>query len=439
MEKDGNLMEKIVSLCKRRGFIFRGSEIYGGLAGTWDYGPYGAELAYRIKDLWWQRFVRSRDDMYGLASSIMMPEAVWQASGHLKGFTDPLVECDKCHHRFRADHLDNKEKCPDCGGKLGPEKTFNLMFPIETGSTSGETTTAYLRGELAQGMFVNFKNIIDTFHPDLPFGIAQVGRAFRNEISPRDFIYRVREFEIAEFEYFIREAEWEKHFEYWRKEMIAWLSDIGINPEHVRENDLSENDRAFYSKRTIDFEYQGPIGDMEIQAIAYRTDYDLQNHIKGSGIDLSYRDEAANEKFVPHVIEPTWGMGRTMLAVLLDAYTEDELGGEKRIYLKLNKNVAPVRAAVFPLLKNKPALVEKAREVYKMLKKEFPNIEFDDNGNIGKRYRRQDEIGTPYCITVDFGTLGEENPEQKDTVTIRDRDTGEQKRVKIEDLKETLR
>ena len=362
-EKNGDLMEKIVSLCKRRGFIFQGSEIYGGVAGTWEFGPYGAELAYRIKDLWWSRFVRSRDDVYGISSSIIMPEAVWQASGHLKNFTDPIVECKKCHHRFRADHLKDKKKCPDCGGELGEEKTFNLMFPVETGSTSGGTATAYLRGELAQGMFVNFKNIIDTFHPDIPFGIAQVGKAFRNEISPRDFIYRVREFEIAEFEYFVKESDWEKYFEYWKKEMREWLEEIGINPKNVRENDLTEKERAHYSKRTIDFEYQGPIGDMEIQAIAYRTDYDLKNHIEGSGMDLSFRDEVANEKFIPHVIEPTFGVGRLLLAVLLEAYTEDELGGEKRVYLKLNKNIAPVRAAVFPLLKNKPELVAKAREI----------------------------------------------------------------------------
>ena len=431
-EKNADLMEKIVSLCKRRGFIFPSSEIYGGFSGFWDYGPYGAELAYNIKDLWWKRFVKSREDMYGISSSIVMPEQVWQASGHLKNFTDPLVECKKCHHRFRADHLEDKTKCPDCGGELGEPKTFNLMFPVETGSTSGETTTAYLRGELAQGMFVNFKNIIDTFHPDLPFGIAQVGKAFRNEISPRDFIYRVREFEIAEFEYFIKESEWEKHFEYWRKEMLEWLDEIGINRNNVKENDLSEEDRAHYSKRTIDFEYQGPIGDMEIQAIAYRTDYDLKNHIEGSGIDLSYRDEVAGEKFVPHVIEPTFGLGRLLLVTLIEAYTEDELGGEPRTYLKLNKNIAPVRAAVFPLLKNKPELVSKAREVYTMLKKEIPNIEFDDNGNIGKRYRRQDEIGTPHCITIDFDTL------EDDTVTLRDRDSGEQKRVKIADLKEAI-
>ncbi len=433
-KKETELMEKIVSLCKRRGFVFQGSEIYGGLAGTWDYGPYGAEMVYLIKEMWWSRFVRSREDMYGIASSVIMPEQVWQASGHLKSFTDPLVECKRCHHRFRADHLKGKTKCPDCGGEFGEEKTFNLMFPIETGSTDGKTTTAYLRGELAQGMFVNFKNIIDSFHPEIPFGIAQIGKAFRNEISPRDFIYRVREFEIAELEYFVKGSEWEKLFDYWKKEMTEWLGDIGIDKKNVKENDLSPADRAHYSKRTVDFEYQGPIGDMEIQAIAYRTDYDLKNHTEGSGADLSFRDEVANEKFIPHVIEPTFGIGRLFLAVLLEAYTEDELGGEKRVYLKLNKNIAPVRAAVFPLLKNKPELVKKALEVYKSLKLSANyRLEYDDNGNIGKRYRRQDEIGTPYCITIDFDTLDD------DSVTLRDRDTGKQERVAIKDLMSKLK
>ena len=431
-KKVPDLMEKIVSLCKRRGFVYPSSEIYGGVSGFWDYGPYGAELAHNIKVLWMKRFVKSREAVYGISRSIIMPGSVWQASGHLKNFTDPLVECKKCHHRFRADHLEDKKKCPDCGGEFGEQKAFNMMFSIETGSLGGSTSKSYLRGELAQGMFVNFKNILDTFHPDIPFGIAQIGRAFRNEISPRDFIYSVREFEIAEFEYFIKESDWEKYFEYWRKEMLEWLDEIGIDRKNVKENDLKEDERAHYSKRTIDFEYQGPIGDMEIQAIAYRTDYDLKNHIEGSGVDLSYRDEVQNKRFVPHVIEPTFGLGRLLLVVLLSAYTEDELGGEPRTYLKLHKNIAPVRAAVFPLLKNKPELVAKASEIYAMLKKEIPNIEFDDNGNIGKRYRRQDEIGTPYCITIDFDTLTD------DTVTLRDRDTGEQKRVIITDLKKAI-
>ena len=430
IKKEPELMEKIVSLCKRRGFVFQGSEIYGGLAGTWDYGHYGSELAHNIKELWWNHFVRERGDMFGVSTPTLVPEPVWAASGHLSGFTDPLIECGKCHHRFRADHLDDKKKCPDCGGELGEEKKFNLMFPINTGS--GSDSVAYLRGEIAPGMFLNFKNILDTMHPDLPFGIAQIGRAYRNEISPRDFLFRVREFDLMELEYFIHGNDWEKYFESWRQEMWKWIEKVGIKKDMVHELEVSETDRAHYSKRTIDFEFDYPFGKKELYGLAYRTDYDLRKHSEGSGMDLSYFDEDSKERFIPHVIEPSMGHGRTMLAVLVSAYTEDELGGEPRTYLKLNKNIAPVRAAVFPLLKNKPELVAKAREVYAMLKKDISNTEFDDNGNIGKRYRRQDEIGTPYCITVDFDT------QTDDTVTLRDRDTGEQKRIKIADLKEAI-
>ncbi len=428
-------MEKIISLCKRRGFVFPASEIYGGLAGTWDYGPYGAQLAHNIKDLWWKHYVEEREDMYGISTPTLMPEPVWRASGHLSGFTDPLVECEKCHHRFRADQLEDRNVCPDCGGKLGEEKAFNLMFPVNMGS-SGDNV-AYLRGEVAPGMFINFKNVVDTMSPKLPFGLAQVGKAYRNEIAPRDFLFRVREFELMELEYFIREEEWKDVFEMWRKEMWRWVERVGINPDMVHELEVSDEDRAFYSKRTIDFEFDFPFGKKELYGLAYRTDHDLKKHSEGSSVDLSYFDEETKGRFYPHVIEPSMGHGRTMLAVLASAYTEDELGGEKRTYLKFNKEVAPVRAAVFPLLKNKPELVAKAREVYAMLKKEIPNIEFDDNGNIGKRYRRQDEIGTPHCITIDFDTLGE-TPELKDTVTLRDRDSGEQERVNISDLKEKL-
>lgn len=432
MNEEINLMEKLVSLCKRRGFIFQGSEIYGGLAGTWDLGPLGVELAFNIKQKWWKQFVKDREDNFGISSSILMPEAVWNASGHLSGFSDPLVECEKCKRRFRADHLDNKEKCPECEGKLGEEKTFNLMFPVETGSSTGTTTTAYLRGELAQGMFVNFKNILDTVHPKLPFGIAQIGRVFRNEIAPRDFIFRVREFELAEFEYFVKESEWEKWFEYWRVEMWKWIDDIGLNKDMVHELEVGEGDRAHYSKRTIDFEFDYPFGKKELYGLAYRTDFDLKAHTNDSKVDLTYFDEEVGERYIPHVIEPTFGIGRTLLAILTSAYTEDELGGEKRVYLKLKKDIAPIRVAVFPLLKNKPDLVNKAREVFSLLKKEYGNVSFDDNGNIGKRYRRQDEIGTPYCVTIDFETL------DNGSVTIRDRDSGKQRRVDVKDLVKEL-
>jgi glycyl-tRNA synthetase len=427
MEKNENLMEKIISLCKRRGFVFQGSEIYGGLAGTWDYGPYGAELSHNIKELWWKHFVSEQDNIFGISTPTLIPEAVWKASGHLSGFSDPVVECEKCHHRFRADHLEDKKVCPDCGGKLGDEKAFNLMFPVNMGSSSD--SVAYLRGEIAPGMFLNFKNIMDTIHPDLPFGIAQIGKAYRNEIAPRDFLFRVREFDLMEFEYFVREESWEKYFEMWRTEMHKWVERVGINKDMVHELEVSPEDRAFYSKRTIDFEFDYPFGKKELYGLAYRTDHDLRSHSSGSGVDLSYFDEETKQRFIPHVIEPSFGHGRTLLAVLVSSYREDVMGDDTRVYLAFKPKIAPVKIAVFPLLKNKPELVEKAREVYKVLKKEFGAVMFDDNGNIGKRYRRQDEIGTPWCVTVDFETI------EKDAgVTVRDRDTGEQKRITIEEL-----
>ncbi len=426
-EHKNELMEKIVSLCKRRGFVFPSSEIYGGLAGTWDYGPYGAELSHNIKELWWKHFVAEQENIFGISTSTLVPEAVWQASGHLSGFADPIIECKKCHHRFRADHLEDTKKCPDCEGELGEEKKFNLMFPVSIGS-SGDST-AYLRGEIAPGMFLNFKNILDTMRPDLPFGIAQIGKAYRNEIAPRDFLFRVREFDLMEFEYFLREGEWEKYFETWRSEMWRWIDRVGITRDLVHELEVGEDDRAFYSKRTIDFEFDFPFGRKELYGLAYRTDHDLKSHAAGSGIDLTYFDEETKERFVPHVVEPSFGHGRTLLAVLVSAYTEDDMNGDVRTYLKFNPAIAPIKAAVFPLLKNKPALVDKAKEVYKLLKKELGSVVFDDNGNIGKRYRRQDEIGTPWCVTVDFETI-----EQNAGVTVRDRDTGEQKRMTVEEF-----
>ncbi len=426
-EKDSDLMEKIVSLCKRRGFVFQGSEIYGGLAGTWDYGPYGAELAHNIKELWWKHFVTEQENIFGISTPTLVPEAVWKASGHLSGFSDPMIECKKCHHRFRADHLEDKKKCPDCGGELGGEKAFNLMFPVGVGS-SGDGV-AYLRGEIAPGMFLNFKNVIDSMHPDLPFGLAQIGKAYRNEIAPRDFLFRVREFDLMEFEYFIREADWEKYFEYWRGEMWKWIERVGINKDMVHELEVSKEDRAFYSKRTIDFEFDYPFGKKELYGLAYRTDHDLKSHSAGSGVDLTFFDEETKDRFFPHVVEPSFGNGRTMLAVLVSAYKEDMMGDESRVYLAFNPKIAPVKIAVFPLLKNKPELVEKAREIYKQLKKEFGAVVFDDNGNIGKRYRRQDEIGTPWCVTVDFETI------EKDAgVTMRDRDSGKQKRMQLPEI-----
>jgi len=430
-EKDQSVMEKIVSLCKRRGFIFPGSDIYGGLAGTWDYGPYGAQLSHNIKELWWKHFVSEQENIFGISTPTLVPEAVWKASGHLSGFTDPMIECKKCHHRFRTDHLPEenktKKKCPDCGGELGEEKAFNLMFPVNIGS-SGDTT-AYLRGEIAPGMFLNFKNVLDTLHPDLPFGLAQIGKAYRNEIAPRDFLFRVREFDLMEFEYFVREETWEKYFEMWRLEMWKWVERVGIQKDMTHELEVSVEDRAFYSKRTIDFEFDFPFGKKELYGLAYRTDHDLKSHSVGSGVDLTYFDEETKERFTPHVVEPSFGHGRTLLAVLVSAYREDVMGDETRVYLAFKPSIAPVKVAVFPLLKNKPELVEKARGVYALLKKEFGAVVFDDNGNIGKRYRRQDEIGTPFCITIDFDTL-----EKGTGVTVRNRDTGEQERVEESEL-----
>ena len=391
-------LEKIVSLCKRRGFVFQGSEIYGGLSGVWDYGPLGSELAHNIKELWWKHFVRNRKDMFGISSGILMPESVWKASGHTEDFTDPLGNT-----------------------------RFNLMFETRVG-VGEESAKGYLRPEIAQGMFLNFKNVLDTMRPKLPFGIAQIGRAFRNEISPRDFLFRVREFDLMEFEYFIKESSWEENFENWRKEMWIWIDKAGIDKNMISELEVPENDRAHYSKRTIDFEFEFPFGKKELYGLAYRGDYDLSRHTEHSKADLKYTDPVSGEKFIPHVIEPTFGLGRTILAVLLSAYREDELGGEPRVYLALKPSLAPIKMAIFPLVKNKENILQKSQQVFDDLKEKFGAVDFDDNGNIGKRYRRQDEIGTPWCVTVDYQTL------EDNTVTIRDRDTGEQIRHPIDGL-----
>ena len=437
--KENGKMEKIVSLAKRRGFIYPGSEIYGGLSGTWDYGPLGVELKNNIKQLWWRTFVQDRDDMCGLDAAIIMNPRAWEASGHVSGFSDPMVECANCKSRFRADHVEDANVCPSCGkkGTLGAARQFNMMFKTQVGASEDASAVTYLRPETAGGIFVNFKNIIDSFHPKLPFGIAQIGKAFRNEIAPRDFVFRSREFEQMEIEYFVRPAEWETAFEDWRQNVHAFNEAVGISSGNVYELEVADGDRAHYSKRTIDFEFDFPFGRKELYGLAYRTDFDLSAHSKASGVDLKMTDEEGKEPITPHVIEPSFGVDRTVLAILTSAYTEDDLGGEVRTYLKFNKAVAPIKAAVFPLLKNKPELLAKAREVYLMLKKQIPQIMWDDNGNIGKRYRRQDEIGTPYCITIDFDTLGE-NPELLDTVTVRDRDTGTQERLPISELASKL-
>lgn len=417
-----NLMEKIVSLTKRRGFIFPGSEIYGGLSGTWDYGPLGVELKNNIKQMWWKRFVQDRDDVVGVDSAIIMNPKVWEKSGHLQNFQDALIECKNCHQRYRTDVLtmDNgRYVCTNCNSRDFTEaKGFNLLFKTFIGPIEDAATATYLRPETAQGMFVNFKNILDTTRRTLPFGIAQIGKAFRNEITPRDFIFRSREFEQMELEYFIREHDWKTYFDHWLGEMRRWIQDIGIDTAHVHELEVPDGERAHYSKRTVDFEYDFPFGKKELYGLAYRGDFDSKNHFS----EPPYREEGS-ESFYPHVIEPTWGVDRTILAVLLSAYREEENEKGTRVYLSLKFQLAPYKAAVFPLVSNKPDLVEKAAEVYKNLKLQYINTAWDDRGNIGKRYYSQDEIGTPFCITVDYQTLEDE------TVTVRDRDSAKQIRV----------
>jgi glycyl-tRNA synthetase len=431
-------MEKIVSLAKRRGFVFPGSEIYGGLANSWDYGPLGVELKNNIKNLWWKRFVQQRDDMVGIDAALVMNPKVWAASGHLATFSDPLVECKKCHERMRADNLPEDSKCAKGGQHEFTEaKQFNLMLKTFLGPAEDDANLAYFRPETAQAMFVQFKNVLTTTRKQLPFGIAQVGKSFRNEITPGNFIFRTREFEQMEIEYFIpqpkTDKDWNKYFEMWRVETHKWLSDdLKLNMTSVHEVEIPQADRAHYSKRTIDFEFDYPFGRKELYGLAYRGDYDLKSHQDASGESLEYTDPYTNEKYLPHVIEPSFGVDRTFLVVLLSHYHEDEDGDSKRIWLSLPASLAPYKAAVFPLLKNKPELVAKAREIYDELRTHF-SVAWDDRGNVGKRYYSQDEIGTPYGITVDFDTLAD------NTVTIRDRDTMQQQRINASDLVELLK
>ena len=447
MAKDTKL-EDIVSLAKRRGFIYQGSEVYGGLSGTWDYGPLGVALKRNIMNLWWTMFVDERDDMYGVDAAILMNQRVWQASGHVDTFVDPLVEDTLNKRRYRTDHIlkdkgidptgmtmeqmdaaikENGIKSPD-GNPLSESRTFNMMFKTHVGPVADEKSVSYLRPETAQGIFTNYKNVLDSFYPDLPFGLAQQGKAFRNEISPRDFIFRSREFEQMEIEYFVDPTKWEESFEHWRQQVWKWTEALGLPTESVHELEVPDEDRAHYSKRTIDFEFDFPIGREELLGLAYRTDFDLKNIHDNSGKSMEYNVKGTNEKLIPHVIEPSFGVERALMAVLSAAYTEDEVNGEKRTFLKLPEHLAPVKYAVSPLLKNKPELVAKAREVYKALKAKHGKVMWDDNGNIGKRYRRQDEIGTPYCVVIDFDTL------ENDTITVRERDTTEQKRISVGDL-----
>lgn len=449
-------MEKIVSLAKRRGFIFQGSEIYGGLAGVYDFGPHGVELLNNIKQSWWRANVYDKENYFGLDSGMFKHPKTWEASGHTGGFSDPLAECKNCNTRIRVDkelaalgvtadekmseselndlfdaNRDNIQ-CPTCGKKdFSRVRAFNLLVKSNLGDfTSEGTDPVYLPGEACQGIYLNFKNIVDSMHPKIPFGVAQIGKAFRNEISPRNFLFRTREFEQADTQYFVKPNENKEAYESIKQDRWQWYLSLGIEEKKLRWK--QHENLVFYAKDAWDIEYEFPGGFDEVEGIHDRTDYDLTQHMKFSGVDLRYTDPETGEKYIPWILETSMGVGRVFLAVLSNAYREDELGGEKRVYLKLPPHLAPVKACVSPLLKNKPELVAKAREVYASLKKEVPQIVWDDNGNIGKRYRRQDEIGTPFCITIDFDTLGE-HPEFADTVTIRDRDTGEQTRMSIDE------
>lgn len=420
-------MEKVVSLSKRRGFVYPGSEIYGGLANTFDFGPLGVELKNNIKREWWKNFVQSRLDVYGLDGGILLSPRVWEASGHVKGFIDVFVDCLQCRKRFRVDQLAEAQKCPECGGAFTEPRRFVPMFKTFIGPVETAASVAYLRPETAQAIFINFKNILDSFHPEIPFGIAQIGKAFRNEITLGNFIFRSLEFEQMEIEYFIRETEWERYFVFWKQAMEDWLTGLGVRKEKLRWRRHTPEELAHYSKRTEDLEYEFPFGVKELYGLAYRTDFDLRNHSQGAKVELSYRDPVTNERFYPHVIEPSMGVERTFLVLLLEAYNEEEVKGEKRVVLKLNPKIAPFKAAVFPLLANKEDLVNKAKEIYDHLKFEL-SVTFDTRGNIGKRYFAQDEIGTPWCVTVDFQTLEDQ------TVTVRDRDSMKQERIAVDKL-----
>ena len=444
---DSNQMEKIVSFSKRKGFVFPACEIYGGFANAYSYGPYGAELKNNIKRLWWKKFIDDREDMVGIDGPILLHPKLWEASGHLSGFNDAMIDCKECKMRYRADNLiqetlgidlegkldemsatiQEKIKCPNCGKKNWTEaRFFNMMFKTEM---NGIDEPVYLRPETAGAIFSDFKNVVDSCRVKVPFGIGQIGKAFRNEIVARNFIFRVREFEQMEIEYFISpDAEWEPLFDAWLEAQEEFARELGAKPADLKRYEHPKEKLSHYSRKTVDIEYNFPFGFAELFGLAHRGDFDLSQHQKFSGADLSYFDQAAGKKYLPHVLEPTFGVDRALLLALSAAYTEEDLGeGDIRTVLKFPARIAPVKAAIFPLLKNKPELVAKAREVFDGLKGEF-KCEFDDNGNVGKRYRRQDEIGTPYCITVDFDTL------EKGLVTVRDRDTMKQESVKVEEL-----
>ncbi len=434
-----DLMSKIISLCKRRGFIFPSSEIYGGFGSSYDFGPLGAEMKNNIKLAWWEEMIRNHQNIVGLDAAILMKPEVWQASGHLTaGFADELVECKGCHKRFKKDEL--KEKvCPECNGKLTEPRKFNLMMKTLVGPIEEEAATTYLRPETCQGIYVNFENILNSMRLKIPFGVVQIGKAFRNEITPKNFIYRTREFEQMEMQWFCHPKETDKYFDYWKKERLSWFLNLGMKKENLRAVEIPEKERAHYAKRQVDIEYKFPFGWREIEGVHNRGDWDLSNHSKYSGQDLRYYNEETKEKYFPHIVETSVGVERSLFAFLSDAYTEIKGGRtettkatkEIEILLKLDKRLAPVKVAVLPLVRNRPELIKKAEEVYQLLKPHFV-CQYDESGSIGRRYRRQDEIATVFCLTCDFQTL------EDDTLTVRYRDTMKQERVKIKDLLKVL-
>ena len=425
-------MDKMMSLSKRRGFMFQSSEIYGGLGSTWDYGPLGVELKRNVKEAWWRSVITERDDMVGLDAAILMHPQVWVASGHVENFSDPLVECPSCHKRYRADQIDDPSKCPDDGAELSEPRMFNLMFKTHVGPVEEDAAQVWLRPETAQGIFINFDNVLTATRMKLPFGIAQIGKSFRNEITTGNFIFRTREFEQMEMEFFVKPGEDEKWFEYWVKARFDWLVGLGVRPEKLRLRVHEQKELAHYAKAATDVEYEFPFGWGEVEGIANRTDFDLSAHEAASGKSLKYFDQELNEHYWPYVVEPAIGVDRVAAVLMVDAYDEEEVGGEKRVVLRFHPDVAPIKVAVLPLSRNEK-LVPKAREVHAIVRKEFPSS-YDDAQSIGRRYRRQDETGTPLCVTVDFETV-----ESDDAVTIRNRDTMEQVRVPVAELADRLR
>ena len=431
MNTSENLMDKVVSLCKRRGFIFQGSDIYGGLSNTWDYGPFGVELKNNLKRAWWKSLVYERNDIFGMDTAILMHPKVWEASGHVDNFFDLKSDCKSCKKRFKAEDLKGKKFCPECGGELTEARAFNLMFKTYQGPIEDAANLIYLRLETAQGMFVNFLNILDTKHPKLPFGIAQIGKSFRNEITPGNFTFRTREFEQMEIEYFVNPAEADKIYEYWVDARFDWYLGLGMKADNLRKRPHDKTELAHYAKACTDMEYNFPFGWSELEGVANRTNFDLKQHAALSGKDMRYFDEVAKERFYPYIIEPSGGVDRSVLAFLTDAYNEEKVKDETRVVMKLNKELAPVKAAVFPLLRNRPEIVELAKKIAQDLKKSFVTV-YDDTGAIGKLYRRQDEVGTLCCITVDVQSLEDQQ------VTVRDRDTMLQDRINIDQLKQYL-